>query len=123
MSEQDNDRLLEHIRQQLDASTEQLDAATLSRLTRIRRQAVAAADRPKRAWQMPALALGSAAAVGAITLALMAVGAITLALMTSSIPTQQSSLEDLNLLSSNEAFELIDDVEFYQWLADEMPNG
>lgn len=113
MSEQDNDRLLEHIRQQLDASTEQLDAATLSRLTRIRRQAVAAADRPKRAWQMPALALGSAAAVGAITLALM----------TSSIPTQQSSLEDLNLLSSNEAFELIDDVEFYQWLADEMPNG
>lgn len=113
MSEQDNDRLLEQVRHQLDASADQLDAATLSRLRRIRQQAVAVAGRSRWSWQMPALAMGSVAAIAAITLTLM----------TSSISTQQTSLEDLALLSSNESFELIDDVEFYQWLAEEMPNG
>lgn len=113
MSEQDNDRLLDRIKQELDASSEHLDAATLSRLTQIRNQALEVTTQPKWSWQLPSLAMGSTAAVVVVTISLM--GTPTL--------TQQTSLEDLSLLSANESFELIDEVEFYQWLSDENYHG
>lgn len=113
MSEQDNDRLLDRIKQELDESSEHLDAATLSRLTQIRSRALEAATKPKWSWQLPTLAMGSTAAVVAITISLT----WTPAMM------QQTSLEDLALLSANETFEMIDEVEFYQWLSDENYHG
>lgn len=113
MTERDNDRLLEQIKQQLDASADHLDAATQSRLTQIRSRAMDVATSQKWSWQMPTLALGSMAAVAAVTISLMWAPATL----------QQTSLEDLPLLSANETFELIDEVEFYQWLAEENQNG
>lgn len=111
MSEQD--KLLEQIKQQLDASADHLDAATLSRLTQIRSQVLDAGVKPKWSWQMPTLALGSTAAIAAVTISLMWTPATL----------QQTSLEDLPLLSANETFELIDEVEFYEWLTEESQHG
>lgn len=111
MSEQD--RLLAQIRQQLEESAEQLDAATQSRLTQIRSQALDSAAKPRWSWQVPTLALGTTAAVAALTISLL--------WPTSGI--QQTAFEDLSLLSANETFELIDDVEFYEWLTEEQQNG
>ena len=113
MSEQDSERLLEKIRQELDASAEHLDAATQSRLTQIRKQAIVTTTRPKWSWSLPALALGSTAAVAVITISLMWTPATL----------QQTSLEDLPLLSANDTFELIENIEFYVWLADETRHG
>ena len=111
MSEQD--KLLEQIKQQLDASADHLDAATQSRLTQIRSQVLASGVKSKWSWQMPVMALGSTAAVAALTVSIL----------WAPDSMQQTSLEDLPLLTANDAFELIEEVEFYQWLADESQRG
>jgi len=109
----DQDKLLDQIKQQLDASADHLDAATQSRLTQIRSQVLASGTSSKRSWQMPAMAMGSTAVVVAVMVSILWTPA----------GIQQTSLEDLALLTANDAFELIDDVEFYQWLSDENQHG
>ena len=113
MSEQDNDLLIGRIKQELDASAEQLDAATLSRLMQIRSRALDVAAKPKWSWQLPTLAMSSLAAVMVITISLR----------WTPTPMQHTPLEDLALLSGTETFEMIDEVEFYQWLSDEDHRG
>ena len=111
MSEQD--KLLEQIKQQLDDSAEYLDASTQSRLTQIRSEALAGSKKSTWSWQMPTLALGSTAAIVAVIVSLTLTPAAL----------QPTALEDLSLLSANDGFEFIENVEFYEWLSEEQQNG
>jgi hypothetical protein len=101
----------------LDASTQSLDAATVSRLNRARQRALAAAaPRPALRWSRR-LAVAASLLLAAViwwpdtTQDPASAGASTL------------SPEEAELLADDE-FEMTDDLEFYAWLdADGEHNG
>ncbi|GMV29229.1 MAG: hypothetical protein AMXMBFR59_13540 [Rhodanobacteraceae bacterium] len=102
----------------LDASTQSLDAATLSRLNRARQQALAAAAPAGSAMRWPRrLAVAASLLLGAV---ILWPGA-----MRDPVSTGASTLspEDAELLAEGE-LEMTDDLEFYAWLdADGEHNG
>ena len=109
---QEKDDLLEKITSRLDAATDEIDAATKTRLRAIRREALASAETSSHsAWWVPA---GSLAAVA--TLAVMTVSLWTL------MPEQDAfmpPLEDIALLSDKEELEFYEELDFYLWLNNE----
>jgi hypothetical protein len=102
---------LDQIRTQLDASARDLDAHTLSRLNRARQQALAQIpSRTPRHWHW--LALASAASI-----------ALAVALLPNlrtpqpeALPVVDASVEDFELLTSEENLALYSDMDFYAWL-------
>ena len=97
---------LEPIREDLRQSVESIDAATRSRLTRIRHQALAhAGTRKFSSYKLPAAALATACLVLALVLTLPRPQ-----------PVQNEMLDDLDLITATESLELIEDLEFYEWL-------
>lgn len=97
----------------LDEGAESLDDATLVRLQHARRQALRQGGqqrgRPITAgwiarW-IPATGLAAAMAVLVATTLWMAIPQMDL-----------PSVEEIELLTSNENLELLDELEFYQWL-------
>jgi ferric-dicitrate binding protein FerR (iron transport regulator) len=102
---------LDQIRTQLDASARDLDAHTLSRLNRARQQALAQIpSRAPRRWHW--LALASAASI-----------ALAVALLPTlrppqpeALPVVDASVEDFELLTSEESLVLYSDMDFYAWL-------
>ena len=107
---------LARVKGQLDESVDQLDAETRSRLTQARYQALSGLEQRSpwwRGWSLPA---------GALATALVVVLAVDLARPPT--PTESvSDLEDLELLSANESFELLEELEFYEWLPAEQETG
>lgn len=112
-------RFMQEIKQELDSSCNRLDAQTLSRLTHIRHQALEGTlEKSKvafyhRLFQQNPLLSGSAIATCALILGIgfyfnMGSGASDITL---------SELEDIEILSADDSFELYDDIEFYQWLS------
>lgn len=105
-------------RRLLDASTQALDAATLSRLNRARQQALAAAA-PARAALRWSRRLAVAASL------LLAAVILWPGTMRDTVSSGASTLspEDAELLADGE-LEMTDDLEFYAWLdADGEHNG
>jgi hypothetical protein len=102
-------------------SVAHLDAATLSRLTRARHAALSAAATPRnqrvRFW---APAAGVAAAL------LVSVALWTNLPRHTTVPESadnQSALEDIDIVASNEELDLLDeDIEFYSW-AEQSPEA
>ena len=110
--EHTDQRFLDRSRQALDRSLEDMDAATLSRLNRIRHAALAETKAPGWHWWVPASGLATACAV---------LVAVNLSLREPSTPTQvESPLGDLELLASNENLEMLEELEFYAWLETEL---
>ena len=107
------DKLVSQVRRTLDLRAEELDAVTLARLRAMRRQAVAELGarverRERRAsWWVPAATFATAA-VAAVVFSLwngvrdFAPGA---------------ELSELEILADAEALEMLEDLEFYEWLA------
>src|SRR5262245_4548255 len=100
----------------LEESTSRLDGHTLSRLTRARHAALGQLQRPARhRWWMFAPA-GAAAAVAIVALVMWP----------GRPPVDKgpsSALEDLEFLTDADASEIVadgEDLEFYEWAADEM---
>lgn len=103
------------VQELLRASADRLDGHIRSRLTRARSAAMEEARRarhsfPWRTW-IPAGALAGAAALAVI-------------LWTEGPRSPQgpalavhSSLDDLDILVTSESFELLEDLEFYEWVA------
>jgi hypothetical protein len=119
------ERLAHEAGRLLRRSAEELDAATLSRLNRARQNALAEFDRrhaPRAAWRegwRPAL---SVAAVSALAVALW-VGREPAnapspagALPPPAIASATSQAVDLELILADENLELIEELEFYDWL-------
>jgi hypothetical protein len=95
-------------KQAFDASVDGLDAATLSRLNRSRQAALAELEGPNRVWLRWMPATGLAAAV------LMVVVMMRGPAETDVISTPAS---DFEMLLSEESIEMLEDLEFYSWLA------
>jgi len=98
----------------LEESTERLDGRVRSRLTQARSAAIEAARKSRRgvAWRtwIPAGALAGAAA--------LAVFLWNGAPQPAATPTLavHSSLDDLDIMVTNESFELLEELEFYEWV-------
>lgn len=107
-------KIAEQARALLERKIEDMDAATRSRLNRIRQQALAQARAPRRNW-LPA---GLLAAAAALVLAL----AVVLR-PPASVDPESAPLEDLDLLVSSESLDLLADLEFYVWLEGELEKG
>jgi DNA-binding PucR family transcriptional regulator len=104
----------ERARDLLEESTNRLDGNVRSRLTQARFAAVEEARRARhsfrwRAW-IPAGALAAAAAV-----------AIVLWSGQSPSPAVQSSLDDLEIVADGENFELLENLDFYEWVSTQDP--
>ncbi|NQV85722.1 MAG: hypothetical protein HQ492_01420 [Woeseiaceae bacterium] len=91
-----------------DASVDSLDAATLSRLNRGRQAALAETARPNLQWLRWMPATGFAVAVLMAVMVLRGPGDIDVI----SAPTT-----DFEILLSEESIEMLEDLEFYSWLA------
>lgn len=104
------DPLVDSIRRQLDDSCAALDGYTLSRLHRIRSEAVA---RRRSRLQTMLLPFGGLVTAAALVVALGIGGRGDAGLDESGSP----ALEDIEILAANEALDFYADYEFYQWLA------
>lgn len=104
----DNDPLVTSIRHELDRSCAALDGYTLSRLHRIRSEAVARRRSRLQQWLMP---------FGALVTATALVLAVGLYWRAPAASEDSAALEDIEILAANEALDFYADYEFYQWLA------
>ena len=104
----DEDHWLEPVRAELLNSVDNIDAATTDRLAQIRQQALALA--PARRWPryvFPVAALATGCLVLALTLNLR-----------QPQPVENEMINDLDLITATESLDLIEDLEFYEWLED-----
>lgn len=115
MSKDSDDKLATNIRQTLDDSVESLDANTLSRIRHIRAQAVDKGVVKTAAQQSN----WSAIMTGALATACVMIFAVMILLKTPA-PGQSVPLDDLDLISSSESLELYEDLEFYEWLEEDV---
>ncbi|HKE44873.1 MAG TPA: DUF3619 family protein [Steroidobacteraceae bacterium] len=110
----DNEILERRARELLEESTDRLDASVRSRLTRARFAAVEEARRARHsiAWRtlIPAGALAAAAVL-----------AVVLWTGQSSPPAVQGSLDDLEIVADGENFELLENLDFYEWVSTQDP--
>ncbi len=113
MSQQSEEALVAHVKQRLDDSCDSLDYATQLKLKQAREKALSqktASRQRRKRWQWIGIpSLAATAAVAVITVS---------SLMHSPRSTESESLffQDLELLAVEEDMELIEELEFYQWL-------
>ena len=108
----DDDRFVAGIRQQLDQSCRALDGHTLSRLNRIRHEALERKHAPRSRLLLP---------FGGFVTACVLVLSVTLfepGTAPESEPGAAAALEDIEILTTTEDLDLYADYEFYQWLAE-----
>lgn len=106
-----DDPLLERIKESLDQQTDELDAATLSRLRQARARAVEEMDRKQQRFKPGAIwAGGFATAALAVTLVLVWPGNNTLP------PEFAQEVADIELLSDDHSIEFYEELDFYLWL-------
>lgn len=100
---------LNTVQAELEQSVQEIDAATQSKLTQIRYQALDKTPVKKRnLYGLPVAAMLSACLVLAIVV---------------NLPEQQTDqnetmIDDLDLITNSESLELLEDLEFYEWLED-----
>jgi len=97
-------------REQLEETVDGMDGSTRSRLASMRHEAMDSLHTRRRGWLLPVSALTAMTAV---------------ALLVWMAPQQQSpvdvdtaAMEDMDLLASDVEMDLLENVEFYQWLED-----
>ncbi|NDY42904.1 DUF3619 family protein [Dissulfurirhabdus thermomarina] len=117
MKGNETDRFVERTRRLLDQGARDIDAATLARLDRARRRALAG-ERPARRLLLdlrrlfPAAALLGAAAAAALALVLRVETPRTAAPLA-------AALEDLEVVTAPEPLDFYADLDFYAWMAAE----
>jgi hypothetical protein len=100
-------------RELFDDSVERLDARTRSRLNQARQRALAEMNKGSARRYWIGAPLGGLAAMALIALILIRTG--------SEPPSAENGgvmLDDFDIVADADNFELIQDVEFYSWLAD-----
>ena len=111
MSDRDDDKLIGHIKSQLEASVQHLDGATQSKLTQARHRALSGLTRRRTAW-LPA-------AVTAGVLAVTAIAVVRYVDVERRAASSVVAVEDVDMLASGEAPDFYEDLDFYTWLAEE----
>jgi hypothetical protein len=106
-------RLEQRSREIFDTSVDELDARTRSKLNQARQRAVAELQHPARPMMRRLLlpAGGLAVATAAIVVAVFSAGGDGAA---GAVP-----LDDLDIVAGADNLEMIEDVEFYAWLAEQ----
>ena len=104
---------VERARQALDESARDLDAATASRLNRARQAALSTSS-----VRQPAL--WGALAASALTVAL-AIGLWLQPATTDRPEPTAIAAEDFDMLTAEAELDLLADLDFYLWLAEELP--
>jgi len=115
MSKEDSE-FEQQSRDVLKASADNLDGHVRSRLTQARFAAVEEARKARSSGLRTWLPAGAVAATGVLA-AVMWTGKPT---VDTALPTETaqaaSAIDDLELLSANESFELLEELEFYDWV-------
>lgn len=108
------DPLEERSRELFSDSVERLDARTRSRLNQARQRALAEMNkgRARRYWL--GVPLGGLAAAALVALILIRSGGEV-----TGTENGGAMLDDFDIVADADNFELIQDVEFYSWLADQ----
>lgn len=105
----DEGAFVERAKQHFDESVANLDGETRSRLNRGRQAALAEIASGGRAWLEWAPAAGVAAAA-----------VVAVVLWTGSPPTDEltpsSASTDIEILLTEDSFEMLEDLEFYSWI-------
>jgi uncharacterized protein DUF3619 len=110
MSKHDEDELATKIKQDLDESIEALDANTLSRLRQLRAKAIERSE--PRKYPTQGLLIGGLATACVMVLAVIL-------LLNPETSVQTVPVEELELISSMEHLDLLEDLEFYEWLEED----
>ena len=110
MTTSKDQELQQRARDALNERAEELDAATLSRLTQARYSAVDAAHNAGSRW-LPWRIVGATAAVCAVVLTALLTGET----QQTDVPDEQI-ISDFDLLNIDEDLELVEEPEFYHWL-------
>ena len=97
-----------------DASVEELDAATLSRMNRDRHAALAQLQRPSTPWTRWAPATGAAAAV---------LVAVVLLQMPAGVEDVPAAVTDMEILLGEDSIEMLEELEFYSWIDTANPDS
>jgi hypothetical protein len=113
-TENQDRKISEDAKATFDRSVDGLDAGTLSRLNRGRQAALAELESPTKAWIRWAPAPGLAAAV------LMAV---VMFRGPGDVDVISAPASDFEMLLSEESIEMLEDLEFYSWLATQELEG
>jgi hypothetical protein len=104
-SEQD---FINSVRDRFETSVQELDRETLSELTAIRAHALTRRPARFRQWFL----------VPAVALVILGLTLMVYKTLLQPSPLQPPAYNDIELMSAEEALELYDDVEFYEWLVD-----
>lgn len=105
---------LQRIKATLDAQEARLDTDTVRELRLARHRALATLHKPRRFWQPVALAG---------LMAMIVVVVVSLQHSPVRPPKTGTAMENMALLSSGDDFDLYENLDFYQWLAQEKHDG
>lgn len=112
MNESEKSAWVADARALLDASTQSLDAATLSRLNRARQAALGQRQRKSRTWWLPAAGF---AASCALVLAVVVWYPQQRAAVAPAA-THVAAAADAEVAAADDGIEFYQDLEFYAWL-------
>ena len=110
----DNDDMLQQVRQALDDSVDNLDEMTRARLQAARKRAIGSAIQQSgwRRWLQPRPAV--TLPVGAMAMVLVAV--VSLHIYRAPTAITAPDAEVLEMLTAVDDLEILQDMEFYEWL-------
>jgi hypothetical protein len=116
VNEPDTDPIEERSRELFEGSVERLDARTRSRLNQARQRALEEIKKGSTRRYWLGVPLGGLAAAALIAMVLIRGGG------ESGVPQQENAdlpLDDFDIVADTDSFEMIQDVEFYSWLAEQ----
>jgi hypothetical protein len=111
---EDRHELEERTRAAFEASVDSLDGRTRSKLAQARHAALAELNAGSRTWTRARMALAGATAAGVLA---VWIGFADLGSPTP--PAGELPLDDFDLAAEGPNLELLQDVEFYAWIADQ----
>lgn len=114
MTKHNKEELNTNIKKNLDESVDALDANTLSQIRHIRAQAM----EKVKARQLNWFGNKQGLFIGGLATACVMVFAVML-LMKSPLPTQTVPVDDIEFISSSDSLDLLEDLEFYEWLEED----
>ena len=117
MTNNDQDPMLERVKQELQSGNDKLEAQVLSRLNQARQKALAQAP---QAWWKPTWLGASVVPAGTLAAVVLAVAVF---FQTGNQVAVPETVDDLEVLMAEESLELYEDLEFYVWLEEVEANA
>ena len=114
-----DDRLAEQAAKMLRESADGLDAATLSRLNRARQAALAEWDRTTASSSWFPERWHSSVAVATVAFVAIGIGTLRGPLWVPESIANHEQVSDVDVLLADENLEMLDDLDFYDWMEPE----